>query len=127
MEKKEIMDKVIEILSKHGEHTSEGGIYWEYEWVGGKQIPDGIGGYKQIGGERVSAEEAFYKEMTDFISQELDKAREEERFKVLRELSLEIDGVDLDNYITENTDYFNRLGESMMKKVKELVKLKDNK
>ena len=79
MEKKEIMDKVIEILSKHEEHTSEGGIYWEYEWVGGKQIPDGIGGYKQIGGERVSAEEAFYKEMTDFISQELDKAREEGR------------------------------------------------
>ena len=77
MEKKEIMDKVIEILSKHEEHTSEGGIYWEYEWVGGKQIPDGIGGYKQIGGEMVSAEEAFYKEMTDFISQELDKAREE--------------------------------------------------
>jgi len=66
-------------------------------------------------------------ELKDFISQELDKAREEERFKVLRELSLEIDGVDLDNYITENTDYFNRLGESMMKKVKELVKLKDNK
>ena len=79
MEKEEIMDKVIEILSKHEEHTSEGGIYWEYEWVGGKQIPDGMGGYKQIGGERVSAEEAFYKEMTDFISQELDKAREEGR------------------------------------------------
>lgn len=77
MEKEEIMDKVIEILSKHEEHTSEGGIYWEYEWVGGKQIPDGMGGYEQIGGKRVSAEEAFYKEMTDFISKELDKAREE--------------------------------------------------
>lgn len=79
MEKKEIIDKVIEILSKHEEHTSEEGIYWEYEWVGGKQIPDDMGGYKQVGGERVSAEEAFYKEMTDFISQELDKAREEGR------------------------------------------------
>jgi len=65
--------------------------------------------------------------LNDFIKKVVDKAREEERFKVLRELSLEIDGVDLDNYITENTDYFNRLGESMMKKVKELVKLKDNK
>ncbi len=82
MEKEEIMDKVIEILSKHEEHTSEGGIYWEYEWVGGKAIPDGMGGYEQIGGEKVSAEEAFYKEMADFISSELDKAREEGRREV---------------------------------------------
>ena len=75
MEKKEITRKLKEILSKHEGNTSEGAIYWDSEWVGGKQIPDGIGGYKQIGGERVSAEEAFYKEMTDFISQELDKAK----------------------------------------------------
>ena len=89
MEKEEIMDKVIEILSKHEEHTSEGGIYWEYEWVGGKAIPDGMGGYEQIGGEKVSAEEAFYKEMADFISSELDKAREEGRMSVIQELLFE--------------------------------------
>ena len=77
MKREEIMNRVIEILSNHEEHTSEGGIYWEYEWVGGKEIPDENGGYRHEGGERVSAEEAFYKEMTDFISQELDKAREE--------------------------------------------------
>ena len=79
MEKKEIIRKLKEILSKHEGNTSEGAIYWDFEWVGGKQIPDGMGGYKQIGGESVSAEEAFYKEMTDFISKELDKAREEGR------------------------------------------------
>ena len=86
MEKKEITRKLKEILSKHEEHTSEGGIYWEYEWVGGKAIPDGMGGYEQIGGEKVSAEEAFYKEMADFISSELDKAREEGEIEVLTEI-----------------------------------------
>ena len=77
MEKKEIIRKLKEILSKHEGNTSEGAIYWDFEWVGGKQIPTGGGGYRQEGGEAVYADKAFYKEMTDFISEELEKAREE--------------------------------------------------
>ena len=79
MERKEIRERVEKILLKHEENTSEGSIYWDFEWVGGKQIPDGGGGYRQEGGEAVYADKAFYEEMTDFISQELDKAREEGR------------------------------------------------
>ena len=79
MEKKEIRERVEKILLKHEENTSEGSIYWDFEWVGGKRIPTGGGGYRQEGGEAVYADKAFYEEMTDFISQELDKAREEER------------------------------------------------
>ena len=79
MEKKEIRERVEEMLLKHEENTSEGGIYWDFEWVGGKRIPTGGGGYRQEGGEAVYADKAFYEEMTDFISQELDKAREEGR------------------------------------------------
>jgi hypothetical protein len=93
MEKKEITRKLKEILSKHEEHTSEGGIYWEYEWVGGKAIPDGMGGYEQIGGEKVSAEEAFYKEMADFISSELDKAREEGELRILEGATVQAKGL----------------------------------
>ena len=77
MEKKEIRERVEKILLKHEENTSEGSIYWDFEWVGGKQIPTGGGGYRQEGGEAVYADKAFYEEMTDFISEELDKAREE--------------------------------------------------
>ena len=77
MEKKEITRKLKEILSKHEGNTSEGAIYWDFEWVGGKQIPTGGGGYRQEGGEAVYADKAFYKEMTDFISEELEKARVE--------------------------------------------------
>ena len=77
MERKEIRERVEKILLKHEENTSEGSIYWDFEWVGGKRIPTGGGGYRQEGGEAVYADKAFYEEMTDFISQELDKAREE--------------------------------------------------
>lgn len=77
MEKKEITRKLKEILSKHEGNTSEGAIYWDSEWVGGKQIPTGGGGYRQKGGKLVCKDKEFYQEMADFISQELDKAREE--------------------------------------------------
>ena len=77
MEKKEIVKRVEEILLKHEGNTSEGSIYWDFEWVGGKQIPTGGGGYRQEGGECVYADKAFYEEMANFISQELDRAREE--------------------------------------------------
>ena len=82
MERKEIIKRVKKILSKHEENTSEGAIYWNFEWVGGKEIPTGRGGYIQEGGERVYSDKAFYEEMADFISQELDKAREEGRREV---------------------------------------------
>lgn len=75
MERKEIIKRVKKILSKHEENTSEGAIYWDFEWVGGKEIPTGRGGYIQEGGECVSSDKAFYEEMADFISQELDKAK----------------------------------------------------
>lgn len=77
MEKKEITRKLKEILSKHEGNTSEGAIYWDSEWVGGKQIPTGGGGYRQEGGKLVCKDKEFYQEMADFISQELDKARAE--------------------------------------------------
>ena len=77
MEKKEIIRKLKEILSKHEGNTSEGAIYWDSEWVGGKQIPTGGGGYRQEGGKLVCKDKEFYQEMADFISQELDKARRE--------------------------------------------------
>ena len=83
MERKEIRERVEKILLKHEENTSEGSIYWDFEWVGGKRIPTGGGGYRQEGGEAVYADKAFYEEMTDFISQELDKAREEGREELL--------------------------------------------
>lgn len=82
MEKKGIIRCVKEILLKHEGNTSEGAIYWDSEWVGGRQIPMGMGGWRQEGGKLVSADKAFYKEMADFISQELDKAREEGRREV---------------------------------------------
>ena len=75
MERKEIIKRVKKILSKHEENTSEGAIYWNFEWVGGKEIPTGRGGYIQEGGERVYSDKAFYEEMADFISEELDKAK----------------------------------------------------
>ena len=75
MERKEIIKRVKKILSKHEENTSEGAIYWNFEWVGGKEIPTGRGGYRLEGGECVYSDKAFYEEMADFISQELDKAK----------------------------------------------------
>ena len=86
MEKKEITRKLKEILSKHEGNTSEGAIYWDSEWVGGKQIPTGGGGYRQEGGKLVCKDKEFYQEMADFISQELDKAREEGKIEVLTEI-----------------------------------------
>lgn len=83
MEKKGIIRCVKEILLKHEGNTSEGAIYWDSEWVGGRQIPMGMGGWRQEGGKLVSADKAFYKEMADFISQELDKAREEVLLELL--------------------------------------------
>lgn len=88
MERKEIRERVEKILLKHEENTSEGSIYWDFEWVGGKRIPTGGGGYRQEGGEAVYADKAFYEEMTDFISQELDKAREEGREEQAEKLRL---------------------------------------
>ena len=85
MEKKEIIRKLKEILSKHEGNTSEGAIYWDFEWVGGKQIPTGGGGYRQEGGKLVYKDKEFYQEMADFISQELSKAREEGREESKRE------------------------------------------
>ena len=86
MEKKEITRKLKEILSKHEGNTSEGAIYWDSEWVGGKQIPTGGGGYRQEGGKLVCKDKEFYQEMADFISKELDKAREEGRMSAMNEL-----------------------------------------
>lgn len=88
MEKKEIVKRVEEILLKHEGNTSEGSIYWDFEWVGGKQIPTGGGGYRQEGGECVYADKAFYEEMANFISQELDKAREEGKRDATEKLRL---------------------------------------
>ena len=84
MKRKEIIKRVKKILLKHEENTSEGAIYWNFEWVGGKEIPTGRGGYIQEGGECVSSDKAFYEEMADFISQELDKAREEGKGRKLQ-------------------------------------------
>ena len=86
MEKKGIIRRVKEILLKHEGNTSEGAIYWDSEWVGGRQIPMGMGGWRQEGGKLVSADKAFYKEMADFISQELDKARDKAKIEVLTEI-----------------------------------------
>ncbi len=86
MEKKEIIRKLKEILSKHEGNTSEGAIYWDFEWVGGKQIPTGGGGYRQEGGKLVYKDKEFYQEMADFISQELSKAREEGRRELVKEI-----------------------------------------
>lgn len=87
MERKEIIKRVKKILSKHEENTSEGAIYWNFEWVGGKEIPTGRGGYIQEGGECVSSDKAFYEEMADFISQELDKAREEGKRELIESIN----------------------------------------
>lgn len=78
MERKEIIKRVKKILLKHEENTSEGAIYWNLEWVGVKEIPISWGGYRLYrleGGECVCSDKAFYEEMADFISQELDKAK----------------------------------------------------
>lgn len=127
MEKKEIIRKLKEILSKHEGNTSEGAIYWDFEWVGGKQIPTGGGGYRQEGGKLVYKDKEFYQEMADFILQELDKAREEGFKEGERSGYYEISG------------YFSQTeGEHILERGKEYViisreeydklsKLKDNK
>jgi len=97
MEKKEITRKLKEILSKHEGNTSEGAIYWDSEWVGGKQIPTGGGGYRQEGGKLVCKDKEFYQEMADFISKELDKAREEGR-KEQAELDRSIYGMSFEEF-----------------------------
>ena len=109
MERKEIRERVEKILLKHEENTSEGSIYWDFEWVGGKRIPTGGGGYRQEGGEAVYADKAFYEEMTDFISEELDKAREE-GFK---------DGMELEELL--NAEFFEEDYQNP-KRLKELMK-----
>ena len=132
MERKEIRERVEKILLKHEENTSEGSIYWDFEWVGGKQIPDGGGGYRQEGGEAVYADKAFYEEMTDFISQELDKAREEGRVEERDRIFWELDGINCvdealpKNYSAAGMQFgINRVKEIVLQE--ELSKLKDNK
>ena len=128
MEKKEITRKLKEILSKHEGNTSEGAIYWESEWVGGKQIPTSGGGYRQEGGKLVCKDKEFYQEMADFISKELDKAREEGRREVLEDMKKVWDTDNLGD-----APKYGSAGAGMMKgwiidDIKErLSKLKDNK
>ena len=116
MEKKEITRKLKEILSKHEGNTSEGAIYWDSEWVGGKQIPTGGGGYRQEGGKLVCKDKEFYQEMADFISKELDKARED----VLIELQKEFSefGVPDDVRYTQPLFYINEVIEKKLSKLK---------
>ena len=121
MERKEIRERVEKILLKHEENTSEGSIYWDFEWVGGKRIPTGGGGYRQEGGEAVYADKAFYEEMTDFISQELDKAREEQFTQQELKRIKELLGFMLSDY---PSSFWKPEDKSIEKK---LSKLKDNK
>lgn len=120
MEKKEIIRKLKEILSKHEGNTSEGAIYWDFEWVGGKQIPTGGGGYRQEGGKLVYKDKEFYQEMADFILQELDKARKEGKLEVLEELLEPM-------WDTPPEWKFMRLKTKMAHMMRDLLKLKDNK
>lgn len=74
IEKIKIREGVEEIVSNHEGNTSEGAIYWEEKWVGGKKVPTNYGGYKTVGGKEVSAGEAFYKELVQFIVSEKGKS-----------------------------------------------------
>ena len=57
-------------------------------------------------------------ELFNKIDQLLSKRTRKAKLEVLRELSYEIDGAELDSYIDEHKDYFNKLGKSIWKKIK---------
>lgn len=62
----ELADGVMEIIDRHGENTSEGGIYWNKEY-----------GWDKKGSTAYNAEEECKKEVQSFLAQELERQREE--------------------------------------------------
>jgi len=99
---------------KYNKDGKESKRTWYSRWCKYKELLPSL----TAGVEDGLSYDEFTKKCLDELEQLLSERTAKVKLEALRELSYEIDGAELDSYIDEHKDYFNKLGKSVWKKIK---------